>query len=68
MDTSGLNWLGTARAHIFNVAGQAVGAEFVISTGPITTGAATEQPFPAIASLASGGFVITWTEAGTQAG
>jgi hypothetical protein len=67
MDTSGSNWLGRARAHIFNVAGQAVGAEFAISTGPITNGAATEQPFPAIASLASGGFVITCTEAGTQA-
>lgn len=62
MDTSGPSWLGTARAQIFNVAGQAVGAEFAISTG-----AATDQSFPTIASLANGGFVVTWTEAGTQA-
>ena len=62
LDSSGPSGLGKAKSQIFNVAGQAVGAEFAISSG-----AATDQSFPTIASLASGGFVVTWTEAGTQA-
>lgn len=62
MNMSGPTSLGTAKAQIFNFAGQAVGAEFSISSG-----AATDQSFPVIASLTGGGFVVTWTEAGNQA-
>ncbi|MFM9936477.1 MAG: calcium-binding protein, partial [Novosphingobium sp.] len=62
MDTSGASGLGVAKAQIFNAAGNALGGEFAISSG-----AATEQSFPTVASLASGGFVVTWTEAGNQA-
>jgi Ca2+-binding RTX toxin-like protein len=53
---------GGIKARLFTAAGEAVGGELLVNSG-----AGGEQNQPAIASLASGGFVVTWTDAGGSA-
>ncbi|OYU33411.1 hypothetical protein [Novosphingobium sp. PASSN1] len=61
VDYSAPSGLGVAKAQIYNAAGVKVGGEFALASG-----ASTDQSFPTVASLANGGFVVTWTEAGIQ--
>ena len=61
VDYSAPSGLGVAKAQIYNAAGAKVGGEFAVASG-----ASTDQSFPTVASLANGGFVVTWTEAGVQ--
>lgn len=60
-DYSGPGGIGVAKAQLFSVAGTKVGGEFAVASG-----AAVDQSFPTVSSLAGGGFVVTWTEAGVQ--
>ncbi|WP_421854409.1 beta strand repeat-containing protein [Novosphingobium sp.] len=60
-DYSAASGLGVAKAQLYSAAGTKVGGEFAVAGG-----AATDQSFPTISSLAGGGFVVTWTEAGIQ--
>ncbi|WP_298169391.1 calcium-binding protein [Novosphingobium sp.] len=60
-DYSGVSGLGVAKAQLYSAAGTKVGGEFAVASG-----AATDQSFPTVSSLAGGGFVVTWTEAGIQ--
>ena len=61
VDYSAASGLGVAKAQLYSAAGAKVGGEFAVAAG-----AGTDQSFPTVASLASGGFVVTWTEAGVQ--
>ncbi len=61
VDYSASSGLGVAKAQLYSAAGAKVGTEFAVSSG-----AAADQSFPTVASLANGGFVVTWTEAGVQ--
>ena len=60
-DYSGASGLGVAKAQLFSAAGIKVGGELAVASG-----AATDQSFPTVTSLANGGFVVAWTEAGVQ--
>ena len=60
-DYSAPSGLGVAKAQIWSAAGTKVGGEFAVASG-----ASTDQSFPTVSSLAGGGFVVTWTEAGIQ--
>ena len=55
--------VSSIKAQIFDAAGAKVGAEFLVNTQ--TTGA---QDQPTITSLASGGFVVGWTDLSGQGG
>jgi Ca2+-binding RTX toxin-like protein len=61
VDYSASSGLGVAKAQLYSAAGSKVGSEFAVASG-----AAADQSFPTVASLANGGFVVTWTEAGIQ--
>jgi Ca2+-binding RTX toxin-like protein len=61
VDYSASSGLGVAKAQLFSTAGAKVGSEFIVAAG-----ASNDQSFPTVASLANGGFVVTWTEAGVQ--
>ncbi|MEI6643950.1 MAG: calcium-binding protein [Novosphingobium sp.] len=61
VDYSAPSGLGVAKAQIYNAAGAKVGSEFAVLNGMTA-----DQSLPTIASLSSGGFVVTWTEAGIQ--
>jgi Ca2+-binding RTX toxin-like protein len=61
VDYSGSSGLGVAKAQLFSSAGAKVGSEFTVAAG-----ATNDQSFPTVASLANGGFVVTWTETGIQ--
>ncbi len=61
VDYSAPSGLGVAKAQLYSVAGTKVGGEFAVASG-----SSVEQSFPTVASLANGGFVVTWTEAGIQ--
>jgi Ca2+-binding RTX toxin-like protein len=63
-DVSGRGGSGSdIKAQIFDAAGNKVGTEFVVNT---TT--ASDQMQPEVASLPTGGFVITWTDTSGQGG
>jgi hypothetical protein len=51
------------KAQLFDASGAKVGTEFVVNM--VTTGSQTE---PAVASLSSGGFVVSWTDTSGQGG
>ena len=61
VDYSSPSGLGVAKAQIYSAAGVKVGSELTIASS-----ATADQSFPTVASLANGGFVVTWTEAGIQ--
>lgn len=60
-DYSGASGIGVAKAQLYSAVGAKVGGEFAVASG-----AATDQSFPTVTNLASGGFVVTWTEVGVQ--
>ena len=55
--TGGDNSGASVRARIFNVDGSPAGDEFLVNTRT-----ESDQSDPAIAALAGGGFVVTWTD------
>ena len=61
VDYSAPSGLGVAKAQLYSAAGTKVGGELAVASG-----SNVEQSFPTVASLANGGFVVTWTEAGIQ--
>jgi Ca2+-binding RTX toxin-like protein len=58
-DTSGAG----IKAQMFDANGVATGSEFLVNTST-----ANAQKTPAIASLASGGFIVTWADSSLQGG
>lgn len=58
-DTDGFITATTVVARIFNSAGNAVGPEFVVSTGDATTSTPTN---PVITALLDGRFMVAWTQ------
>lgn len=55
--------VSSIKAQLYNATGQAVGTEILVNTAT-----ANAQRTPAVATLGSGGFVITWADASLQGG